>query len=347
MTSRALALVLTLLATGGLAACGGDEDAGTTSGAAQAAGAPRAAALDEPTKATLVLDFVPNAVHAGIYRAVAAGYYEQNNLDLEIIEPTSTADTLKLIDAGKADFGIADAIDVAGQIDAGADAQGILALVQRPLGGLVALQSSGITDPRQLEGRKVGVTGVPSDEVILDTVMRHAGGDPAKADKVTIGFNGVQNLAGGSIDAFTGYWPADGVQVEVGGDPTTIFAFDEYGGPTYPGLVVFSTTERVADDPDVMAAFTDATARGYDDTIEDPARSLDDLLAENRALDREVTSAQLDAYGPLFRGDAEAFGGFDEQRLEGLSAFLREEDLIERPIPAQRFATNAFVPAAE
>ncbi|MBJ7522373.1 MAG: ABC transporter substrate-binding protein [Solirubrobacteraceae bacterium] len=347
MTSRALALVLVLLAAVGLAACGGDEDAGTTSGATQATGAPRAAALDEPTKATLVLDFVPNAVHAGIYRAVAAGYYEQNNLDLEIIEPTSTADTLKLIDAGKADFGIADAIDVAGQIDAGADAQGILALVQRPLGGLVARKSSGITDPRQLEGRKVGVTGVPSDDVILDTVMRDAGGDPAKAEKVTIGFNGVQNLAGGSIDAFTGYWPADGVQVEVGGDPTTIFAFDEYGGPTYPGLVVFSTTERVADDPELLAAFTDATVRGYDDTIEDPARSLDDLLAENRALDREVTSAQLDAYGPLFLGDAEAFGGFDEQRLEGLSAFLREERLIERPISPQRFATNAFVPAAE
>lgn len=347
MTSRAIALVLVLLSSALLAACGGEEGAGTTSEPAQAASSPRDAALARPTNATLVLDFVPNAVHAGIYRAVAAGYYEQNNVELEIIEPTSTADTLKLIDAGKADFGIADAIDVAGQIDAGAQAQGILALVQRPLGGLIALRSSGITDPKQLEGRKIGVTGVPSDDAILETVMRNADADPAKAEKVTIGFNGVQNLAGGSIDAFTGYWPADGVQVEVGGDPTTVFAFDEHGGPSYPGLVLFSTTERIGSDPDLMAAFVDATVRGYDDTVEDPARSLSDLLAENRALDREVTAAQLDAYGPLFRGEAAAFGGFDAQRLEGLSDFLLAFDLIERPIPPERFATDAFLPTDE
>ncbi len=122
-----------------LAACGGSDRAG--SGGAAADGATR---LKQPTSATLVLDFLPNAVHAGIYRAAAAGYYKANNIDLKIIQPTSTADTLKLIDAGKADFGIADAIDVATQIDAGRGAQAIAAIVQRPLGGLITRRSDGI-----------------------------------------------------------------------------------------------------------------------------------------------------------------------------------------------------------
>src|SRR5947209_2245461 len=83
------------------------------------------AGLPRMTHATLILDFIPNAVHAGIYHALASGYYRQNNIDLTIIQPTSTSDTLKLIAAGKADIGIADGIDVANQIDQGRDAQAI------------------------------------------------------------------------------------------------------------------------------------------------------------------------------------------------------------------------------
>lgn len=339
----ALLALLCLLAALALTACGGADERGTSPPAVPTA----AGALPTKTKATLVLDFVPNAVHAGIYRAVAAGYYEDNNLDLEIVEPTSTADTLKLIDAGKADFGIADGIDIAGQIDEGADAQGILALVQRPLGGLIALKSSNITDPRQLEGRKVGVTGVPSDTAVLETIMQDAGADPARADVVTIGFNGVLNLESGKVDAFTGYWPADGVQVEVDGEPATIFALDEYGGPSYPGLVVFSTTDRIKADAPLMQAFVDATVRGYTDTIADPGRSLDDLLSENPALQRDLAEAQLDAYGPLFQGEAAAFGGFSAQDVEALSAFLVGNELIGRPVTPARFATSEFLPQDE
>lgn len=343
-SSRPVLLVLlATLAAVVLAACGDEDQRGSTSAVtATAPGTP-----PTMTKATLVLDFVPNAVHAGIYRAVAAGYYKDNNLDLEIVEPTSTADTLKLIDAGKADFGIADGIDIAGQIDQGADAQGILALVQRPLGGLIALKSSNITDPGQLEGRKVGVTGVPSDTAVLETIMQDAGGDPSKADVVTIGFNGVLNLESGKVDAFTGYWPADGVQVEVDGKPATIFALDEYGGPSYPGLVVFSSTKRIKADAPLMQAFVDATVRGYTDTIEDPARSLDNLLAENPALQRDTTEAQLDAYGPLFQGEAAAFGGFSTQDVEALSAFLVGNELIGKPVTPARFATSEFLPQDE
>ena len=70
-----------------------------------------------PVHATLVLDFVPNAVHAGIYRALAAGYYRQAGIDLRVVPPGSTSTTLQLVDAGKAQFGLADGLDVAEQIE--------------------------------------------------------------------------------------------------------------------------------------------------------------------------------------------------------------------------------------
>lgn len=338
----ALLVLVTVLAALALAACGDDdEQSASTTAATTEAGT---AALPSETKATLVLDFVPNAVHAGIYRAVAAGYYRDNNIDLKIIEPTSTADTLKLIDAGKADFGIADGIDVASQIDGGQDAQGIMALVQRPLGGLITLKDAKIEDPSALEGKKVGVTGVPSDNAILETIMRDAGADPKKAEVITIGFNGVQNLESGKVDAFTGFWPADGVQLDVAGKPTRTFKLDEYGGPAYPGLVVFSTRKRIREDGPLMKAFVDATVKGYNDTIENPEQALADLLAENKALKRNITEAQLRAYGPLFQADERAYGVFNEDNLQALSEFLVDNDLTKKPIPPERFATSEFLP---
>lgn len=341
--ARLVAAVLALSALLTLAACG-DDDADSATAGTTAETTASSPALPQRTDATLVLDFLPGGVHAGIFLALEKGYYEQNNIDLRVIQPTSTADTLKLIDAGRADFGIADGIDVANQIAEGRDAKAIGALAQKPLGGLITLRSSSINDPKQLEGRTVGVTGVPSDEVILNTIVQSAGGDVARVKKVTIGFNGVQNLTTGKVDAFTGFWPADGVQIEVGGDPINVFKLDENGGPAYPGLVFFSTQDRIAADGPLMAAFMDATARGYADAIADPAAALDALIARNPALKRDVEQRVLETYIPLFTADAPAFGVMSAQALEELSDFLVENGLIDEPITPDRYGTNEFVP---
>jgi NitT/TauT family transport system substrate-binding protein/putative hydroxymethylpyrimidine transport system substrate-binding protein len=333
-TMKIAAVVLGLLL---VAACGGQS-----SGAVANPGASRPATM---TSATLVLDFVPNAVHAGIYRALAAGYYRRGNVDLQVIQPTSTADTLRLIDAGKADFGVADGADVASQIDLGRDAQAVVALVQRPLGGLITLQKDRLSSPRQLEGRTVGLTGVPSDSAVLDTAVRYAGGDPSRVRTVTIGFNGVQDLENGKIAAFTGFWPADGVQVQVDGLPTTDFKLDDYGGPRYPGLVVFSTRKRIAADPPLVRALVAATVRGYQDTLADPHRSLEDLLSRNPSLRRPLALASLQAYLPLFKDDATSFGELRPDRVRQLSAWMVRYRLIRHAIAPSRYGTNAFVPS--
>jgi NitT/TauT family transport system substrate-binding protein/putative hydroxymethylpyrimidine transport system substrate-binding protein len=309
--------------------------------AAAGASAQRVARL---THATLILDFVPNAVHTGIYHALAAGYYRQNGIDLTIIPPTSTSDTLKLIAAGKADFGIADGIDVANQIATGRDAQAIMALVQRPLVGLIALKRSGIIRPRQFAGKTIGITGVPSDTVAARTIIGHDGGDYGAVQVVTVGFNGVQALESGRIAAFTGFWPDDGTQVQFDGFPTRYFPLDQNGGPRYPGLVIFSTRARIAADPALMRAFVAATVRGYDDTLAHPTRALDDLLAQNPTLKRPLTTAVLSAYLPLFKGSASRYGVLDGADLAALSSFLLKNHLIVHGFTPVRYGTNQFLP---
>jgi NitT/TauT family transport system substrate-binding protein/putative hydroxymethylpyrimidine transport system substrate-binding protein len=294
---------------------------------------------------TLVLDFVPNAVHAGIYRAIVAGYYRDLNINLRIVQPTSTTDTLKLIDAGRAQVGLADGLDIAQLIDAGGDAQSIMAIVQRPLGGLIGLASSHLRTPKDLEGRDVGITGVPSDLAVLDTEVRHAGGDPARVHVVNIGFNGAAAVTAGRLAAFTGYWPDDGVQLQVSGHPTTTFKLDEWGGPSYPGLQAFTTRRLLTHAPALMRAFLAATVRGYEDTIADPSRSLNALLALNPNLPRGFTAASLQAYLPLFDAGGVKVGTLVPAHLAALTVWMRAHGLIHHAIAPSRFATNAYLPA--
>lgn len=297
------------------------------------------------TKATLILDFTPNAVHAGIYRALAAGYYKREHIDLRVIEPTSTQETLKLIDAGKAQFGLADGSDVASLIANGGDAEAVMALVQRPLGGLIALASEHLRSPAGLVGKTVGITGVPSDLAVLDTELRDVGVSPSRVHVVTVGFNGPQALLAGRIAAFTGFIPDEGVTLGASGHPITAFGLDRYGGPAYPGLVAFTTRHEIASDPQLVRDFVAATVHGYEDTLKDPARSLKELLAANPTLPSALTKASLSVYLPLFADeDRVPFGTLQAANVAAMSKWMVDTGLIHAAIAPARYGTNEFLP---
>ena len=119
-------------------------------------------------------------------------------------------------------------------------------------------------------------------------------------ETVTLGFRGAQALEAGRIDAFTGF-VGDAVQVAHDGVPVRSFRLDRFGGPSYPGLVAFSTDREIASDPELIQGFVDATVKGYRDTVADPTRSIDALVQANPEIDRSLARAALQAYLPLMR----------------------------------------------
>ena len=348
----ATALVLGDCGSKGTTSGPGGTTSATVAGASLAAGAaaraPLPHPLPHPTQATLILDFTPNAVHAGIYRALAAGYYRRENIDLQVVAPSATVEPLSLVGAGRAQFGLADGSDVASEIDHGGDDEAVMALVQRPVGGLIALASEHLRSPAQLQGRAVGITGVPSDLAVLDTEVRHAGGDPAKVHVVTVGFNGAQALLAGRVAAFTGFIPDDGVGLEVGsgsgGHPITSFWLDRNGGPPYPGLVAFTNRALARSDPALVRDFVAATVRGYADTLRDPSRSLGELLRANPSLPRALTSASLRAYLPLFDAGGVPVGTIQPAHIAELSRWMLANGLSSAPLPFARYGSDAFLP---
>lgn len=283
MRSLAALLAASLLAAG-LLGCGGD---GAEPGA--------------PVGATLVLDFTPNAAHSGIYAAERGGLYRDEGVDLTIREPGESTDAPKLLEAGRADFAILDIQDLGIARERGLDVVGVAPLVNRPLASIIARGDSGVRRPRDLEGRTVGVTGLPSDEAVVDSAVAADGGDPDRVERVTIGFNAVASLAAARVDAATGFRNAEAVSLRRRGVPITVFPVERYGAPPFPELVLVTSGHTLESDPELVEAVVDATRGGYGIASRRPAVALDDLLAAVPALDRSEQAAQLAVLGPSLR----------------------------------------------
>src|SRR5947208_7489148 len=152
-----------------------------------------------PARLSLALDFTPNAAHAPIYAAVRTGAGRRHGIRLRILGPGSgTPDSLKLVTSGSADVGVLDIHDLGLAAERGADVVGIGALVQRPLAAVIA--RSRIARARDLAGRLVGVTGLPSDVAVLRAVVDGDHGDFKAVKRVTIGFSAVPEMAAGKVD---------------------------------------------------------------------------------------------------------------------------------------------------
>ena len=308
--NRAVALLAAALLLVGVAGCGG-------SGAEPGV----------PKGATVVLDFVPNAVHTGIYAAQAEGLYEKAGVDLHVQVPGESTDAPKLLAAGRTQFAILDITDLGIAVEKGLDLVGLMPIVQEPLAAVLARKDGPVKRPRDMDGHTVGVTGLPSDTAVVESAVAADGGDPKGVDEVTIGFNAVASLAAGKVDAATGFWNAEAVEAERQGIPLRVFKVDEFGAPSYPELVLTTTRREMEDEPGLVEGMVEATRRGYEFTESEPRQALDDLLAANKGLERADQAAQLKVLLPALRP-----APFEESVLKEWSTWASAHGLLPEPL---------------
>lgn len=291
-------------------------------------GGDRGAARPE-TSASLLLDFTPNGVHAGIYSAVARGYDDAEGVHLRVRQPSSSTDAIKLLLAGRTDFAIVDIHDLAIAAARGRDIVGVMSIAQRPLAAVLA--RPGIRSPRDLEGQRVGVTGLPSDDAVLRSVVRGAGGDPRRVRATTIGFNAVPALLSGRVAGATAFWDVEGLALRQHRRGFRSFRVDDYGAPSYPELVLCVTRATLDDHPDVVRATVAALKRGYRFTLDDPESSASDLVSQVPDASRSAIQAQLDVLTDVFTGPTDRPGAFDVAVLRRWARWEARFGIVRRP----------------
>ena len=276
-------------------------------------------------RATLALDFQPNSVHAGIYAALREDLDAERDLDLRLRVPSASTDSLKLLAAGRADVSVVDIHDLGLARQEGEPIVGVGALVQRPLAAVIARREP-IRRPRDLEGRRVGVTGLPSDDAVLRAVVEADGGDFDRVERVTIGFSAVPSLIAERVDAVVSFWNAEGVALRQRGVPTREFRVDDYGAPRYPELVLVTEARTWREERELVEDLLATVADGTRAALRDRDAAVADLVDASGA-DEQLVRAQLEAVAPALRPPVR----LNRRALEDWAVFDTRFGILEAP----------------
>ncbi len=287
-----------------------------------------------------MLDFAPNAVHAGIYAALVRHYDRAGGVALTVLIPPSPVDSVRFLEQGRIDFALLDIHDLAIARAQGAPLVGVMAIVERPLAAVIAQPQ--IRSPRQLDGRTVGVAGDPSDYAVLDSIVAGGGGRPRTVHTVTIGSDAVADLLAGRVAAATAFWNDEGVALRLRRPGYHVFRVDQFGAPAYPELVLCARRATVARRPALVRAVVGALQRGYELAIAHPARAAADLKRRVSGLDPRLVTADLAALRSAFRAPGGRPGKLEMAPLRRWASWEVRFGLVKRRPEIARMFDPAF-----
>jgi len=266
---------------------------------------------------TLVLDWFPNADHVPIYVAKEKGFFADEGIDLKIVIPSDPSDAQKLVASGKADIGVSYMPQVVIARSEGLPVKSIGVLVAHPLTTILYLEDSGIKEPKDLEGRKVGYSVPHMMDILFRAFCEKNGVDTAKVDLIHVGFNLTPSLLSGKVDAVIGaYRNYEKNEIELEGKRASFFPLEKYGLPDYYELVFIASDGKIAEKKRLLSSFLRAIDRALRFVREKPEEALDLYFSANpdvrKDLDRKAFHDTLPLYAEVTAQDPARWKEFAE-----------------------------------
>ncbi len=296
---------------------------------------------------TLALDFYVNPDHAGIYTALARGYFDEAGLEVEPQVPSDPSAPIRQVAAGRADLAISYEPEVLLAQDQGLPVIAVAALVPHPLTSLISLPEAGIANAADLEGKTIATAGIPYQADYLETILDGEGLSLDDVDQKDVGFNLLPAVLSGSADAMLGgFLNVEGVDLEERGLNPRVVPVDELGIPTYDELVLVASSERVGDDPEAIRLFIAALERGTRTAVRDPAGATEAVLAAADGLEPKLTRAEIDRTLPLLLPEkaSQPFGYMNAKEWEAFAGFFADRGLISTRPTASEMFTDELLP---
>ncbi len=302
---------------------------------------------NEKEKITFVLDWTPNTNHTGLYVAQEKGYFEDEGLEVEIVQPPEDgADAL--VASGKAQFGISFQDTMAPGV-VGEDAlptTAVAAVVQHNTSGIISRKGEGMDTPKGLEGKKYATWDAPIEKAMMENVVEADGGDFSKVELIpSTVTDEVSALESKSVDAIWIFYAWAGVATEVAGLETDYFAFKDINPAfDYYTPVIIGNNEFLEKEPETAKKFLSAVKKGYEDAIKDPDGAAEILCEAAPELDQELVKASQEYLKDQYIADADRWGYIDPDRWNLFYNWLNENGLTENEIPENTGFSNEYLP---
>ncbi len=340
---RLRAALLLLLVIGLVAACGSTAASSPSGGSSSGAAA--------PANLKVELDWVPNPDHVALYYAQNKGYFSKQGLTVSMQTPSNAADPIKLVGLNKVDLAVSYESEMFFGQQENLPVTAVATIIPVPLNSLIVTPKDHVTSLSQMAGKKVGITGIPSDGAIYSSMVKAAGLTPAKVPTETVGFNLVPSLLSGKVDAIIGgYRNVEAIQIaqEMNQKPT-VFPASELGVPSYAELVLVANRTRLASDKAYASSvrrFVKSLVEGTNAARKDPsgATTIMEQVSQYKVafLQRSVPYT-LSLLAPAA---GQQTGCINEASWQSFGNWMKRNKLIHSTPDAAQISTDKYLPYA-
>jgi ABC-type nitrate/sulfonate/bicarbonate transport system substrate-binding protein len=343
-----LIISITIVAAG----CGAKPDKNETAATSAATEKPASttAASTKPAKLTdvkIVLDWTPNTNHTGLYVAKDQGYFEQEGLKVEIIQP-GEGGSEAMVAAGKAEFGVSVQESITNARIQSVPLVSIAAIIQHNTSGFASPVGKNIKAPKDFEGKTYGGYGAPVEMAVIESLMKQEKADVSKVKVVNIGSADYFTAVKRDIDFAWIYYAWTGVDAELRNEPLNMIYLTKYSDKLDYYTPVLATSEKmIKEKPEIVKAFTAAAAKGYQFSIDKPEEAANILLKAVPDLDKKLVLASQKWLSPKYKDDASRWGEQKRAVWENYATWMLDHKLLEKKLDVDAAFTNDFLPGSK
>lgn len=297
-------------------------------------------------KVTVVLDWTPNTNHTGLYTALENGYYKDQGLDVEIVQPPEGG-AASLVASGKADFGISyqEEVTYAKTSDDPLPIKAIAAVIQHNSSGFASPKDKNIKTPKDFEGKIYGGWGSESETAAIKAVMEKTGADFDKVTIADIGQDDFFTATTNSVDFAWIYEGWDVVQAKLKNFDLNFIPLNQFDKRLdYYTPVIISNETLLNDNPELAKKFMKATTEGYQFAIDNPEEAAKILVKHAPEIDEELAIESQKFLASKYKDDAPRWGEMKDEVWNNYTAFLKEYGLINKDLKPEDAYTNEFLP---
>ena len=299
---------------------------------------------DEKTEITVMLDWFPNTNHTGLYVALEKGYYEEENLNIKIVQPPEGG-TVQIIGASKAEFGVSYQEEVTNARSEDIPVKAIAGVIQHNTAGFASPKDKKIVTPKDFEGKIYGGSGTPSEAAMLKALMDKNNADFDKLKMINIGTADFFTSVEKDVDFSMIYYGWTGIEAELKGmDLEYISMIEVEPVLDFYTPVIIINEELEEKDPELIRKFLKATSKGYEFAIENPEEAANILVKRVPDLDKDLVLASQKYLSKEYQSDADRWGLMEEKRWKDYADWMFEKDLITNKVDASKAFTNEFLP---
>jgi len=268
---------------------------------------------------------------AGYYVAKEKGYFEEQNLDVELIEGSQDKPPLKQVLDGAAEYGISDSDIVMAHV-AGKPVVAVAAIFQHSPYVLISLDKNDTFTPDDLIGKSIMLSN-DQGSAQFKAMMRKENIDLSRVRILPHTWN-LDDLINHKVDVISAYATVEPIQLEMKGYKAAVLSSQAYGVDFY-GDTLFTTKNEASNHPERVEALLRAVKKGWSYAFNHPEEVIDlimqyDSVARN-GITRDILKREAQAMRPYVMSDIVEIGHMNHARWEFIAKTLADLNMM----PAQ------------